>query len=330
MAAAGTSAGPRHSSADELAGAGDSRSSLFDEMNLAHEQKRQLKKQIRQWEIEFEESHGGLIPTHEDKKHDAKYLQIKAQAKTAEKVLEHARAKTRQVTRAAKAERSRLSSSKQSEASHGYDAGGGARRSSGGLDRLGVTSSSLASSSADDDGTRNAFTFEGGRISLSPFHVIAMLFACAVPYALFMMGFALMGFGAMVFDYLVSSGSLFYPLSLSAVALLVVLYLFDVSYWVHPLAVWLRRLLLSVAGATVVLGGTLASKEYPYAPMLLLFFLAPGYWWLLHLRLFHNWPLNNFLQVLFIALVLLSFGAAALWVAWVLNGNNWDLPNKRK
>ena len=61
-----------------------------------------------------------------------------------------------------------------------------------------------------------------------------------------------------------------------------------------------------------------------------LFFLAPGYWWLLHLRLFHNWPLNNFLQVLFIALVLLSFGAAALWVAWVLNGNNWDLPNKRK
>ena len=48
-----------------------------------------------------------------------------------------------------------------------------------------------------------------------------MIFACAVPYAAFNLGFALMGFGAMVYDTLVSNGRLFYPLSLSAFGLLV-------------------------------------------------------------------------------------------------------------
>ena len=37
-----------------------------------------------------------------------------------------------------------------------------------------------------------------------------------------------------------------------------------------------RRLFLSIAGGTVILGGMLASKEYPYAPLLLLFILAPS------------------------------------------------------
>jgi len=34
---------------------------------------------------------------------------------------------------------------------------------------------------------------------------------------------------------------MFYPLSLSALGLLVVLYVIDVSYWEHPAAVWARR-----------------------------------------------------------------------------------------
>ena len=33
-----------------------------------HEQKRRLKHAMRQWELQFEATHGGLVPTHEDKK----------------------------------------------------------------------------------------------------------------------------------------------------------------------------------------------------------------------------------------------------------------------
>ena len=68
--------------------------------------------------------------------------------------------------------------------------------------------------------TAASFAFEGGHMSLSVFHVLSLLVAFALPYAGFVVAFSLMGFGAIVFDYLVSSGTLFYPLSLSALALL--------------------------------------------------------------------------------------------------------------
>ena len=61
-----------------------------------------------------------------------------------------------------------------------------------------------------------------------------------------------------------------------------------------------------------------------------LFFLAPGYWWLMHARMFPSMPLSDFLRALFLALLLLSLAACWLWLAWVLNGNHWDVPNKRR
>ena len=313
----------------------DSACTAIAELDAIHQQKIMLKKAIREWEIEFEETHYGLVPTHEDKKMDVKYQQIKAKAKSVDKLLEQTRTKTRDVRQATRASRqdtapaANLSAMSKAGSRKAFDG------SSSSFASMWSSSSSMvqgraSSPSFKEEAQRNEFRFESGHISLSPFHVLQLTFACVIPYAIFIAGFALFGMGALVFDYLVSSGRFFYPLSLSAVGLLFALYIFDVSYWEHPLSVISRRLLLSIAGATVVVGGTLASKEYPYAPMLMLFFLAPGYWWLLKSRCFHAWPLNQYLQALSISLMLISLGAATLWVTWVLNGNNWDLANKRE
>ena len=287
---------------------------------VLHDNKRALKHQLRAWELAFEEQNGGLVATHADKKRDLSYSQIKAEAKHVERALEACR----------------RVSCKSIAGSHASTAG-----VAGTLHRLHPAGDSavalmrlpchnLSGDMEQPLGARRDFAFDGGYISLSPFHVLLLLLACFIPYAAFISAFSLMGFGAMVYDYLVSNGKFFYPLTLSATGLLVTLYLFDVSYWEHPLAVVARRILLSVAGASVLLGACLASREYPYAALLLLIFLAPGYWWLLQRKFLSNWPLSDFLRALSLALVLLSATAAGLWVGWVMNGNNWDLENKRR
>ena len=309
-------------------------------------QKHALKHAMREWEHAFEEANGGLVPTHEDKKHDARYTELKTQAKHVEQALARlpkearkasalreresraaTRASHRACSTAASLQRSSSSivgkqASGLSSAAGGSGVGGGA----GGIGGGGFVSGEAV----DGDEAADGFAFESGTISLSPFHVLLLVLAGGVPYALFIMGFALMGFGAMVYDYLIAYNHLFYPLSLSAVALLAALYIFDVSYWEFPPAVVARRVLLSTAGTIVVLGGMLASDEYPYAPLLLLFFLAPGYWWLLHKRALYTWPLADYLHAICYAMLLLSLAACALWLAWVFNGNDWTVANKRR
>jgi hypothetical protein len=232
------------------------------------DQKHLCKKAMRDWEHAFEESHSGLVPTHVDKKHDMAYCELKAKAKQVEHALEVGRKAT-----------DRKSEGEPTK---------GRRRSSGellpriadvvatvGVAQFPVGASEAARPVRARTGSDSAFAFESGRISLSPFHIFQLLLACALPCALFVMAFSLMGFGAMVFDYLVSNSGFFYPLTLSAAFLLIVLYLFDVSYWVHPVAVVARRFFLGFCLAFLLLGACLASREYPYAALLLLFFLAP-------------------------------------------------------
>ena len=197
-----------------------------------HEEKRALKKALRQWELDFEEAHGGLVPTHEDKKHDPTYLQIKAKAKTVEKNLDVTRRATRKSEATGSTVPPRLSTAGSSAKGLGVRLGSSTSSTQHYPKRFSTTNS------ASFDGDEGQFSFEAGRISLSPFHVLVLSIACAIPYLLFCGLFSLMGMGALVYDYLVSSSSLFYPLTLSAVGLLVILYLFDVSYWEHPVAVW--------------------------------------------------------------------------------------------
>jgi hypothetical protein len=330
-------------------------------------QKRALKLAMRRWESDFEEANGGLVPTHEDKKHDQRYGQLKAQAKRVEHALDLGRRNLRKsvaaggvpprLSRMSSAATAAALTAEQLRHSSGPCGGGSSSGIGGGMGggtgsssllhapqrtrtcaAGGVRSRSLrgagfvfdAPAGGVDDAVAGSFSFESGRISLSPFHVLSLVAACVMPHAMFILSFSLMGFGARVFYNLVTNGWLFYPLTLSAVGILVVLYLLDVSYWEAPPAVWARRLLLTFAAGTVVFGGLVASKEYPYAPLLLLFFLAPGYWWLLQRHVFVRWPLSDFLRALAHALLLLSTLIAALWIAWVLSGNPWDVPNKRR
>ena len=247
-------------------------------------EKRKLKQAMRRWEQEFEEANGGLVPTHEDKKRDERYGQLKGQAKKLEHSLEASRKDLRKsVGDATPAGGTHAGGS-------GGGSGGGGGGSSGGssgsglsrrVHREAVPGADQSSGASGEKASQPAvgFAFEGGHISLSPFHVVSMLLACALPYAAFILGFSLMGIGAMVFHYLVWYEYLFYPLSLSALGLLVVLYVIDVSYWEHPAAVWARRLLLGVVGFMILVGGAIASAyDYSYAPLLMLFALYPAYW----------------------------------------------------
>lgn len=277
--------------------------------------RRSLKLLMRQWEREWSEANGGLVPTHEDKKHDNKYTQLKSQSKLID-------------TKGKGSQSGLLLDNGRPSAMEMYSGGGAVRGSKitgSHLQLYGTMGSGVAVDSAD-----GSFVFEGGHISLSAFHYVLLILMCGIPYAMFISCFSLFGFGALIFDYLVSNASLFYPLNYSACALAMGLYVFDASYWKHPLAVVLRRLLVAVAAFVLVFGGLVATEEYPYAPMLLLFCGAPMYWWLVKVRCLQSWPITDYLRALFLALCLLSLGTAALWVSWVASGNNWNLANKRR
>ena len=230
---------------------------------------------MRQWELDFEEAHGGLVPTHEDKKNDSHYTQLKQSAKSLEgsrKTLKRLHHTTPSGLVAAASPAPLVSAATSPAPLVRTNTTRGLRAfPSSVLDRKGSFTRHSKPAFAEEA----AYEFESGHIMLSPFHIALLLIACAVPYSAFIMGFSLMGFGAMVFDYLVSNGRYFYPVSFAASGLLVAMYLFDISYWEHPLAVVARRFLLGFAGSAVLLGACLASREYPYGPLLMLFFLAP-------------------------------------------------------
>lgn len=296
-------------------------------------QKREVKQQMRAWEHDFEEACGGLVPTHDDKKPDARYAQLKAQAKRIEHALEASRRAQHVASRNGGGGSGGGASALAAGSTAAACGSGGALRGGGRAREVQPAAPALLHAPAElaaSGGDEVGFAFEGGHISLSPFHIIVVLILATVPYAAFIAGFSLMGFGAMVYDYLVSNGSAFYPSCLSATGLLFLLYVFDVTYWQHPCAVWARRILLSLAGCTLLLGGTLASDEYPHVPLLLAFLVYPAYWWLVHTSWLYSWPLSDFLRALARALALLALAGAAVWIAWVLKGNNWDVPNKRR
>ena len=300
-------------------------------------QKRALKLAMRQWEREFEEANGGLVATHDDKKHDTRYSQLKQQGKQLEhqsrKSLGHSR---KDVTVQPSQKQLVPSAADHHHHAHAPHAHEHPLRPPVGGGRLALAPGTLYAPDAgggtlDGAGGAGDFDFVDAHLSISLFHVVALLLCCAVPYALFIASFSLFGFGALIFDYLVSAGEYFYPLIYSAMALLVLLYVFDVSYWESPHGVLARRVLLSVFASFLVLGGALSSKEYPYAPLLLYLFLAPGFFWLLKARLFPYWPLPDFLRALCRALCLLSLAASVVWMVWVVSfGNYWNTANKRR
>ena len=71
-------------------GAGSS--DALPDPEVLHDRKHELKLKMKQWELDYEEAHGGLVPTHDDKKEDAAYRALKQQAKQLEAAMELSKA----------------------------------------------------------------------------------------------------------------------------------------------------------------------------------------------------------------------------------------------
>ena len=153
-----------------------SSSDLFDP-SVA--EKSRLKRLIRQWEQDWEESHGGLVATHEDKKDDPRYKQLKMEAKRVEM--------SRKATKKAAKSPPQIAGSHTAQQSQQQQQNGWLRMPNAtlGLSKFPSSSAIMAGGTTRPHPETDArYAFEGGRISLSPFHVILLMVACAVPYAL--------------------------------------------------------------------------------------------------------------------------------------------------
>ena len=322
-------------------GAAGARLSASSSDSDLHQQKRSLKMLMRAWEREFEEANGGLVATHEDKKHDPRYAELKQRAKKMEL--------NRKATNGGAAKLGEPASSSSPLKGRGWAAARKhvvlassplkdmVRQSVAGYQSTTISGPSTlyapdygASASHDPLSGGSSYTFEEGHMALSPFHVVLLVVACGLPYAIFISAFSLFGFGALIYDYLVSNGWLVNPILMTAGLLVVLLFVCDVSYWSSRLGVLARRILVSAIGLIVIVGGGLAAEDYPYIPLLLLVVITPGYWWLIKRRLLSAWPTPDYLRSLSLALALLAAGAASLWIAWVLSGNAWNEENKRR
>ena len=73
-------------------GGGAASSDALPDPEVLHDRKHKLKLKMKQWELDYEEAHGGLVPTHDDKKEDAAYRALKQQAKQLEAAMELSKA----------------------------------------------------------------------------------------------------------------------------------------------------------------------------------------------------------------------------------------------
>ena len=71
---------------------GAASSDALPDPEVLHDRKHELKLKMKQWELDYEEAHGGLVPTHDDKKEDAAYRALKQQAKQLEAAMELSKA----------------------------------------------------------------------------------------------------------------------------------------------------------------------------------------------------------------------------------------------
>lgn len=280
-----------------------------------HSMKQQLKASMKQWEREWEKLHGGLVPTHHDKKEDLRYRGLKEKALRCEAELDQARTELKAV------QRSQLAELERSEAVSKLRGDEASRP-------MPTSEATFVPNAPVDDGHTAFYDEQGSRVSAC--YVLLLFILNAVPYAGFVGCFSLLGYGAKIYrDIFTSHAENYAAYAGSAVMILPTLYIIDAFAWKAPAAVQVRRFALLVAGVGIGVAALLCTAEYPYAPMLLLFILAPGYWWLLSRLL--GLPSRRFLLTLCLSIVLLSCTAVSVWITWIYAFDNmWSTENKAR
>jgi hypothetical protein len=294
-------------------------SQVASSLTALHERKQQLKVELRAWERAYEDDNGGLVATHHDKKEDERYKVLKAQAKQVDTALELRRSQLRSAGEA------------------GRDLPDGATSSIAKLQQaltVGRTRSATGSDwekagDWDAPGPDGGVFFEE-TASFSLVDALKLAVLCTVPYVAFLTAFSLAGAGARVFVFLTNTTAYYIPALSVGFGLLVGLYLLDSMRWRRAALVWLRRAGMAVAALAIVLGGLACTAEYPYAAIMLLFVLAPAYWYLLYKLGVAGSALPSFVLAHSAALCVMSSVSLLWWLIWVSLGNEWVPANKRR
>ena len=292
------------------------RTSTLSSLSALHERKQQLKLELRAWERAYEEENGGLVATHHDKKEDERYKVLKAQAKQVDSMVELRRSELKAAGETDLApETSSIKKLQQALSDKAHGAAGSDWDKAGDWDTGGPA-----------DG--GVFFEETAHFSLIDSLKLALL--CTVPYAGFLVAFSLAGVGARVFVLLTSTTTYYIPALSVGFGLVIGLYIFDSMRWKGVGLVWLRRAGMAVAALSLVLGVLACTAEYPFAPLLLLFLLAPAYWYLLYKLGVAGSALPSFVLAHSAALCITSSVSLLWWLIWVSLGNEWVPANKRE
>ena len=110
--------------------------------------------------------------------------------------------------------------------------------------------------------------------------------------------------------------------------ILLVLYLFDFSYWGGCIGIWARRLFVSISMACMVAGAIVSAERFTYMPAAVYVLGLPFFCLFLRKTLLAPASVSAALSILGIDFGLASLVSIAVWVSWVAMGNMWNAENR--
>ena len=140
--------------------------------------------------------------------------------------------------------------------------------------------------------------------------------------------FSGMGEGLSVFDLLLDHYSLGKALGGGGVVALLLLYIFDATYWdpvESPIAHRVKHVVVCGAFTSIAVGFIFAAKNprFAMAPMALFMVVVPAFTVGVKRYLFRATPLPHFLSSMSVALLVCSVLLGAIWVSWAADGHWW-------
>ena len=110
--------------------------------------------------------------------------------------------------------------------------------------------------------------------------------------------------------------------------ILLVLYLFDFSYWGGCIGIWARRLFVSISMVCMVAGAIVSAERFTYMPAAVYVLGLPFFCLFLRKTLLAPASVSAALSILGIDFGLASLVSIAVWVSWVAMGNMWNAENR--
>ena len=164
---------------------------------------------------------------------------------------------------------------------------------------------------------------------------ILLLLSVALPLGTWTLLFGAMGMGAEVNAALHSHIELSDRTMELALVLIFFYYVLDVRHWhkhsSNYALLLLRQLVVAVAALGMAVALVLSVREYPMAPVAMLFLVGLPYCSLLYITVYRQATIHTFTDHLSKALGVSGLFLMALWVQWIFGtGRHWDAVEQRR